>query len=65
MGGIAHFLAVAAAGYGNRLKSDEQELFKADLMNARGRWQHVDPAAFEVRLRTEGLSNEDVIQLVT
>ena len=42
----------------------EEAMFKADLMNLRRRWLDVDPGAFAVRLREEGMRDDDVAELV-
>jgi hypothetical protein len=61
--GIAEHLAQWARGYNNHLKWNEQAKFKADLMNARPRWQGVSPASFAAKLRDEGMREEDVKEL--
>lgn len=62
--GIAEFLAEAAAGYDNYLKWNEQAMFKADLMNVRERWRHVDPLVFRTKCLREGMRPEDVEELM-
>lgn len=42
---IAEYLDMMAKGYGNHLRRNERARFKADLMNARHRWTHVNPDA--------------------
>ena len=64
MAAIAEFLAMAAKGYGNRLKWNEKAMFKADLMNLRRRWLAVDSETFAARLRKEGMRDDDVTELV-
>lgn len=61
---IAEHLAAMAQGYDNHLKWNEQAKFKADLINARQRWARVTPAVFAARLRTEGMREEDIAELV-
>jgi hypothetical protein len=61
---IAEFLAMAAKGYNNRLKWNEQDMFKADLMNLRHRWRSVDAVAFRAKCLAEGMRREDVSLLV-
>ena len=53
------FLAGKAKGYGNKLKFNEQDKFKAELMNVPARWQHVDPSAFYAKTQAEGMREED------
>lgn len=61
---IAEYLAMMAKGYDNHLKWNEQAKFKADLMNARTRWYGVAPGAFAAKLRSEGMREEDILELV-
>lgn len=61
---IAEFLAIAARGYNNHLKWNEQAMFKADLMNARQRWRGADPTAFTRKLESEGMRTEDIAMLI-
>lgn len=61
---IAESLARWAKGYGNHLKWNEKAKFKADLMNARGRWDAVKPEVFAAKLGQEGMRGEDIIELV-
>lgn len=61
---IAEHLARMARGYNNHLKWNEQAMFKADLMNARRRWVGVDPTAFAAKLRSEGMRDEDISELI-
>ncbi|WP_139368693.1 hypothetical protein [Agreia bicolorata] len=57
---IVEFLASAARGYDNHLKWNEQDMFKADLMNVRHRWRAVDADAFRSKCLSEGMRREDV-----
>lgn len=61
---IAEQLATKARGYGNHLKWNETAKFKADLMNARSRWIGVSAAAFAAKLRSEGMRDEDIAELL-
>ena len=61
---IAEFLALNAKGYDNHLKWNEQDMFKADLMNLRHRWRSVDAVAFKSKCLAEGMRSEDVALLV-
>lgn len=61
---IAETLARWARGYDNHLKWNEEAKFKADLMNVRQRWHGIDPIVFAAKLRTEGMRDEDIAQLV-
>lgn len=61
---IAEHLARMARGYSNRLKWNEQAMFKADLMNERRRWYSVELVAFSTKLRREGMREEDIERLV-
>lgn len=61
---IAEYLAGMARGYDNHLKWNEQAKFKADLMNSPERWRGVVPESFEAKLRSEGMREEDVAELV-
>jgi hypothetical protein len=61
---IAEFLAMAAKGYNNHLKWNEQAMFKADLMNVRHRWHGVDPSALARKLEGEGMRAQDVTLLI-
>jgi hypothetical protein len=62
--GIVEFLAMMAKGYNNHLKWNEQDMFKADLMNVRHRWRSVDIAAFRSKCLSEGMRTEDTQLLV-
>jgi hypothetical protein len=42
--GILEYLAQAASGYGNRLKWNEVDKLKADLMNVPARWREYQQA---------------------
>ena len=61
---IAEFLAMMARGYDNRLKWNEQDMFKADLMNAPQRWRSVDVKSFKGKCVAEGMRSEDATLLV-
>ncbi len=61
---IAEHLAMQARGYGNHLKWNEKAMMKADLMNVPQRWRTVDPASFGASLRSEGMREEDVAELL-
>lgn len=61
---IIEYLAGMAKGYENYLKWNEQAMFKADLMNVRHRWMKVDLAAFRAKCLSEGMRNEDTVELV-
>lgn len=61
---IAAYLALAAKGYDNHLKWNEQAKFKADLMNTRRRWFGVSPAAFEAKPLSEGMRPVDAALLL-
>lgn len=57
---ILEFLASAAAGYGNKLKWNEQAMLKADLMNVQQRWTGVSVAQVGARCQQLGMRIEDV-----
>ncbi|MFI7511463.1 hypothetical protein ACIBSS_32105 [Micromonospora aurantiaca] len=61
---IAEYLAMKAKGYDNHLKWNEQAMFKADLMNVRHRWNGVAPDALAGKLRSEGMREQDIVELV-
>jgi hypothetical protein len=61
---IIDHLARWAKGYDNHFKSNEQAMFKADLMNVRRRWINVDVSAFRDKCVSEGMRLEDVELLV-
>lgn len=58
------FLARMARGYDNKLKWNEQDKFKAELMNVPERWMHVDAAAFYAKTKSEGMREEDSLMLL-
>lgn len=53
-----------ARGYNNRLKRNEQAMFKSVLMNVRHRWLKVDSANFGAGYIAEGIRSEDAAELV-
>jgi len=57
--GIVEFLARWARGYGNKLKWNEQEKFKADLNNSPDRWREVSPDRLSALCRRAGMSETD------
>ena len=57
---ILEFLASAAAGYGNKLKWNEQAMLKADLMNVRQRWTGVPVKLVGIRCQQLGMRLEDI-----
>ncbi|WP_297345468.1 hypothetical protein [Amnibacterium sp.] len=64
LAGIAELLSDAAKSYDNRLKWNEQAMFKADLRNLCERWRQVDPSAFWSKCLREGMRPDDVNELI-
>ncbi|QNA92705.1 MULTISPECIES: hypothetical protein [unclassified Microbacterium] len=56
---IIEYLARKARGYNNRLKWNEQEKLKADLMNEPNRWLVVTPERLRARAENAGMRSED------
>lgn len=61
---IVQYLAGKAKGYGNKLKFNERDKLKGDLMNAPERWRSVDVDAFAAKCLSEGMRDADVAELV-
>jgi len=63
---IVDYLAMAAQGYGGKLKWNEVHKVKGDLMNARRRWrpERVSVIAFKAKCLAVGLSSADTDELV-
>ncbi|WP_051668086.1 MULTISPECIES: hypothetical protein [unclassified Microbacterium] len=59
VGEIIDYLAMMARGYANRLKWNEQEKLKADLMNVPERWVVITPEKLRARAVWAGMRSED------